>query len=78
MHCEHAGKGGNVTTSHHNVPLKINHEQTQPAGRLPLGLITLLRDNERRKKPKRLNNPTAIYNNPKQLVHRVYHALPPL
>ena len=36
------------------------------------------RDNERRNKPKRLNNPTAIYNNPKRLMHRVYHAPLPL
>ena len=27
---------------------------------------------ERKNNPKRLNNPTATHNNPKQLMHRVY------
>ena len=34
--------------------------------------------NERKSKPKRVDNPTAIYNKPKRLMHSVYHAPLPL
>ena len=58
------------------------HNKTQPGGELLLGLFTLLTTHhvygegyERKSNRKRLNNPAAVSNNPKQLMHRVYYAL---
>ena len=85
MHCAHAGKGGGETRDSFILPFKQEHEQTQPGGGLLLGLLTILTthhvnadENERRNKPKCLNNPTTIYNKPKKLMRRVYYAPLPL